>query len=276
MGHNMSRDIFRHDSIERLSSPKQLNRLLVVIRLKGWVVLWTLCTLLLGVVVWSIFGQIPIITTGQGILLAPSAQFAIKSPVQAIIKDIPVPINQFVPQGTVLMELSGGVDIETYHDGKIFQFETSVGEQVQVGQPLLWFETAIHPTDLLVYGFIPVEAGEKIKPGMIARIDLNAVDTQKYGQLVGSVISVVPYAVSSNSDQLNVIPSEKLREDLTKGSTAMLVIIQPTLYPKNMTGLRWTSSKGPPDKLLPGSLGVVRVTIENKRPISYLIPGLGD
>lgn len=69
----MDQKIFRHSAIEKLSSPSQLSQLLVVVRLKGWIVLATLSAIICVVLVWSFAGQIPIITSGNGILLAPEA-----------------------------------------------------------------------------------------------------------------------------------------------------------------------------------------------------------
>ena len=270
----MSRDIFRHDTIERLSSPAQLSKLLVVVRLKGWIVLVTLVALIIAILTWSIVGEIPIITTGKGILLAPNSQFSINSPAEGTVQQVYVQAQQKVAQGSPLMELSTGTVIPAPKNGKVFQLEVSNGDQVKVGQPLLWFETEIYPTDLVVYAFIPIHSGERIKSGMYTTVDLGAIDTQKYGQLVGTVKEVVPYAVSKTSDRLKVIPSDKLKEDLTAGGAAILVIVKPQLDPKNQSGIAWTFGKGPPNRLSPGSLGTVRITIESKRPISYLIPGL--
>ena len=268
----MKKDIFRHDSVERLSSPSQLNKLLVVIRLKGWIVLATLVILILGILVWSFFGEIPIITTGKGILLSPSRQYRVNSPSTSVVKDVYVQAGASVQKGQPLLDLSDGTVISAPEIGKVFQLEAGKGDPVKIGETLLWFEQKSYPKDLLVYAFIPIEAGERVKKGMHATVDLGAVDSQKYGQLTGSVKEVVSYAISQDSDRLKVIPSSKLREDLTKGATTLLVIIQPHLAPENQSGLSWTFGKGPPDKLGPGSLGTVRISIENKRPISYLIP----
>jgi len=270
----MDKNIFRHSAVEKLSSPSQLSKLLIVVRLKGWIVLMTLSAIICAVLVWSVVGQIPIITTGNGILLAPEAQFAINSPIEGIVEEILVKTNQEVSVGTPLMRLSNGTIIPAPHNGKVFQIDAGKGQAIKVGQALLWFQTQIYPSQLEVYGFIPTQVGERIKQGMHVTVDLHAVDTQKYGQLVGTVKQVAPYAVSATSAQLQVIPSQQVREDLTKGGSMELVIVQPTLDPQNKSEIAWTFGKGPPDPLYPGSMGTVRVTIESKRPISYLIPGI--
>ena len=269
----MDQNIFRHNTIEKLSSPTQLSKLLVVVRLRGWIVLASLSAIIIAVLVWSFVGQIPIITTGNGILLAPDAQFAINSPVEGVVQEIYVNTNQGVLRGTPLMRLSNGLVISAPHDGKVFQLDVGQGQPMKVGQVLMWFQTEVFPSQLQVYGFIPTQVGERIQVGMHVTIDLHAVDTQKYGQLVGEVKQVAPYAVSDTSVQLKVIPSQQVREDLTKGGSMELIIIQPKLDPKNQSGLVWTFGKRPSNRMYPGSMGTVRVTIENKRPISYLIPG---
>ena len=270
----MDQNIFRHSAVEKLSSPTQLSNLLVVVRLKGWIVLATLSAIICCVLVWSFIGQIPIIITGNGILLAPDAQFAINSPIEGVVEEILVKTNEDVSVGTSLMRLSNGMAILAPHNGKVFQIDAGQGQPIKVGQSLLWFQTEVYPNQLQIYGFIPTQVGERIQYGMQVTIDLHAVDTQKYGQLEGVVKQVAPYAVSATSGQLQVIPSQQAREDLTKGASMELIIIQPKLDPRNKSGLSWTYRKGPPDRLYPGSMGTVRVTIENKRPISYLIPGI--
>ena len=85
---------------------------------------------------------------------------------------------------------------------------------------------------------------------------------------------MAPYAVSATSSQLDVIPSQQVSEDLTKGGSMELIIVEPELNPQNPSGVAWTFGKGPPNELGLGSMGTVRVTLESKKPISYLIPGV--
>jgi len=270
----MDRNIFRHRAVEKLSSPSELGKLLVVVRLRGWIVLLTLSALIATIFVWAFVGQIPMITTGNGILLAPTAQFAIRSPIDGVIEKVLVKTNYAVTKEEPLIRLSNGKEILAPYDGKVFQMDVGQGDAIKVGQVLLWFQIGIDPSQVQIYGFIPTGVGERIQPGMQVRVDLHSVDSQKYGQLEGVVKEVAPYAVSATSTQLEVIPSKQVRTDLTKGGSVELVIIEPKLDFKNPSGLVWTVGKGPSDCLSPGSMGTVRITIENKRPISYLIPSI--
>lgn len=66
-------NIFRKESLERLSSPEQLDQLMQVVRLRSWIPLVSLGSLVGLALLWSILGRIPITTTGRGILVHPSA-----------------------------------------------------------------------------------------------------------------------------------------------------------------------------------------------------------
>ncbi len=55
----MNRSIFRSSSIERISSPEQLNDYLRVSRLSVWLILAAAGILLISFLIWGIFGELP-------------------------------------------------------------------------------------------------------------------------------------------------------------------------------------------------------------------------
>lgn len=64
--------LFRKESLERLSSPEQLDQLMQIVTPKSWVPLGTLGVLVLVGLVWSVVGRIPITVTGSGLLVSSS------------------------------------------------------------------------------------------------------------------------------------------------------------------------------------------------------------
>jgi len=61
--------LFRQESLERLSSPEQLDQLMQIVTPKSWVPLGTLGVLVLAGLIWSVVGRIPITVSGQGLLV---------------------------------------------------------------------------------------------------------------------------------------------------------------------------------------------------------------
>ena len=73
MADDSKSSIFRKESLERLSSPEQLDQLMQVVNAKSWMPLATLGSLIMLAVIWSVFGRIPITATGEGALVYPTA-----------------------------------------------------------------------------------------------------------------------------------------------------------------------------------------------------------
>ena len=64
-----SQNLFRQESLERLSSPERLDELMTIVNLKAWLPLSTIEVLLELGMIWSIIGQIPVTTRGRGVLV---------------------------------------------------------------------------------------------------------------------------------------------------------------------------------------------------------------
>lgn len=64
--------LFRKESLERLSSPEQLDQLIQIVSPKSWLPLVTLGSLVSLALIWSIWGRIPVTATGQGVLVHPA------------------------------------------------------------------------------------------------------------------------------------------------------------------------------------------------------------
>lgn len=62
-------NLFRKESLERLSSPEQLDQLMQIVTPKSWLPLGALGVLIVGGILWSLVGRIPITVTGEGLLV---------------------------------------------------------------------------------------------------------------------------------------------------------------------------------------------------------------
>lgn len=54
----MKETVFRKASLDRISSPEQLNEYIRVTRPSVWVALGAIVAMLAGVIVWGVFGEI--------------------------------------------------------------------------------------------------------------------------------------------------------------------------------------------------------------------------
>lgn len=99
---NQKRDLFRKESLERLSSPEQLDQLMQVVGPKAWLPLASLGALVVVGVMWSIVGRIPMTVTGEGVLIRPRKVVQFQSPGSGRLMALNVQVGDTVRKGDVL------------------------------------------------------------------------------------------------------------------------------------------------------------------------------
>ena len=97
--------IFRKVSLERLSSPEQLDLLMQVTSPKGWVALLAQCGIVVGVVAWGVFGSIPSMVNASCILIRPSGMNEIVTPGAGRLVDISIDVGDQVRAGQVIARI---------------------------------------------------------------------------------------------------------------------------------------------------------------------------
>ncbi len=96
------RNLFREESLERLSSPERLDQLMQVVGPKAWLPLATLGSLVVAAVIWSIVGRIPLTVDGQGVLIRPRKVVQFQAPVEGQLREIKVRAGEAIRKGQVL------------------------------------------------------------------------------------------------------------------------------------------------------------------------------
>jgi HlyD family secretion protein len=98
------------------------------------------------------------------------------------------------------------------------------------------------------------------------------VKSEDFGFLKGKILSVSESAASPQElDRIlnNQAKTQKYMEQEPFIAFAELI---PDSNPKNVSGFKWTSAVGPPKEITSGSFCTYQVVVDQKRPISYVIP----
>ncbi len=98
--------VFRKASLDRLASPEQLDKLLQVTRLRGWIALVALGFLVGSAVLWGFEGSIPSRVAGQGILLKSGGVLEIAAAAGGRITDVAVHVGDVVREGQVVARVA--------------------------------------------------------------------------------------------------------------------------------------------------------------------------
>ncbi len=95
-------NLFRKESLERLSSPERLDQLMQVVSPKSWLPLLALGSMLGVAVLWSIYGTIPITVEGKGVLIYPRKVVSLQSTSSGQLLALNVKVGDFVKKGQIL------------------------------------------------------------------------------------------------------------------------------------------------------------------------------
>lgn len=102
----MAKQIFRQVSLDRLSSPEQLDQLLTVTDSRGWLVLVALASLVVTAIVWGIYGMIPIKVAGSGILIRSGGVYDIEAEATGEITSIYHEQGAMVQKGQIIARIA--------------------------------------------------------------------------------------------------------------------------------------------------------------------------
>ncbi|MFC5496913.1 NHLP bacteriocin system secretion protein [Caenimonas terrae] len=97
--------LFRKVSLERLSSPEQLDLLMKVTSARAWIALAALCGLVLTSVLWGIFGNVPTKVSGSCILIRPGGTLEVVAPSNGRVIDISVEAGDVVQEGQIIARM---------------------------------------------------------------------------------------------------------------------------------------------------------------------------
>jgi HlyD family secretion protein len=108
---------------------------------------------------------------------------------------------------------------------------------------------------------------------MKVQVTPDTVKRERFGGIVGKVRAVSPLPITKDGVSA-VIGNQEATERLLSESPCIEVTV--ALEPDQFTfsGLRWTSSRGPQVKISPGTTAMNRVTVEERAPVTYLLPFL--
>ncbi len=268
-------DSFQNETLEQLTSLEQLDRTLVVVGIRAWILLLFFVALIVAVVSWAFFGTLPITVSGKCLVFDPHNLYELRNPPAGTVKEIRYFGGQRVRQGEpIVIYENPDAEIVAPMDGEVLWVNLSRGSLADPNQIAIAFQGEGPANDLQIIGFLPLFGGQKVQVGMEALIAVENANAERYGMIRARVEEVFPFPVGASEHYVQKIPSKELFNYLTDNGSlpTLLVIAKPILKLGNPSQLEWTSKEGPPYRIFPGSVGKIEILLENVKPIWYVIP----
>ncbi len=102
----MDQNIYRKVSIDRLSSPEQLDRLIIVTSSKLWITLLAVASILVAAIIWGVTGSISTNISGDGMLITSGGTTEICSSCEGQISDIRVVAGDYIKAGEIVARMN--------------------------------------------------------------------------------------------------------------------------------------------------------------------------
>ena len=177
-------------------------------------------------------------------------------------------------------ELEETTIIRAIRSGCILDRQVQEGQMAQEGTVLYELNTGkTNQLDSLV--FLPVRDGKRLRLQQRVQVTPTTTTPQRHGGIAGEVIAIQPLPISPEALELrlgNRALAEAIQKSTGGGNLEPLIQVTTDLRESSTTisGFDWGGGRGPDIKLSAGMMTTVRILVEERQPISYVIPVLRD
>lgn len=148
------------------------------------------------------------------------------------------------------------------------------GSIVQPGSELVKVKQKEGQEEVVIC-YAPLSQGKKVAEGMTVFVYPTTVNKQEYGHMEASVESIDAY-VSSADDLRTQLGNDNLVESFLQNGPVVAITCRLKTDPATESGYYWSNRKGKDLTLMEGTLVEASVVVEEKAPISMLIPYLKE
>lgn len=173
------------------------------------------------------------------------------------------------------VQIEKNTEIICEHFGRIVEIAANLGQIVNPGARLASVEVQESTGKLVSVTYFPVRDGKRIKPGMRIQVTPETVKRERFGGILGTVSSVSAFPVTKEGATL-ILGNPEVAGQLLRDEPQIEVIADLVEDVSTYSGYRWSSSKGPRLPVTAGTTTNVRVTLEMRTPVTYILPFLRE
>ncbi|MGN0585285.1 MAG: biotin/lipoyl-containing protein [Ruminococcus sp.] len=272
-------DLYRKSSMDKLSNPEQLDRMIKISSPLSWLALAAVLIVVAAVVVWSIIGTLPTTEAVSGIIVSPDNVCAVYSDEAGTLEKYYKNIGDEIAAGDKIAEIKLSneetKDIIAETAGKLSALSAEEGSYVLAGTEIARMSFEQNGSQVVVC-YVPLLDSQKFEKGMKVLVYPAAVDSQKYGHMEAEIISVEEYAANTES-MAYVLGSGNLvaEQYLANGPVVSLVCSLKT-DSSSKNGFYWSGESGKNLTVSNGTFVSANVVVDECAPITKLIGKFKD
>jgi len=263
-------DPFRKQALDRLTSPEDLDRLVRVTKPGTWIALVGLLLVVAGVVLWATLATVTTTVSGLGYVLPEGGLTEASTPRPGTVKRLDVAPGQFVRKGDPIAVLSspGGavIAVDAPADGQVGEVVRAIGDFVPEGGEVAILVPLRRP---VVEAFLPTDNAKEARVGDEVWVAPTTAEVSEFGYARGRVASIGQIPISDAGIDSVLENQARLSRVAELGPVIHVVV---ALTPASTaSGVSWTASDGPPDRVTIGTRAEVKVVTGRRAPIDYVV-----
>ena len=162
-------------------------------------------------------------------------------------------------------------------DGCILEIQSTVGQYVNPGTSLGKINVqGKSSSELVAVTYFPVKDGKLIKSDMEINITPDTVKRERFGGIIGNITSISNFPVTKEGANFVVGNPEIVENIIGQSGGQIEAYAQLKKDDNTFSGYQWSSSKGPQQKLTAGTTITARVKVEERAPITFVLPILRE
>lgn len=271
-------DLYRKASLERISSPEQLDKALVVTSPMSWLALGGVTLIILVTLIWSVFGTIPVTVTTKGMVSSLVGSNAVYSGEAGKVVSVRVrPGDELHLGDAVLTYKNSANEVKTIFSdqvGTVAEIVAAKDASLVPGSEVVRVTPKAQAPQIVVC-YVPLAQAKKIERGMKVNVSLDSLDSSSYGNMVARAVNIDAYAASTNGMSSVIGSGNYLDSTFTNGGPVVAVACE--LYPDDTkSGYYWSNAKGAKVEVTNGSLVTAKIVTEEVAPISKLFSKINE
>lgn len=157
--------------------------------------------------------------------------------------------------------------------GVVLELRTTPGQFVAAGAPVAMLELAhAHDAGLQALLYLSGADGKRLREGMAVEISPSTVRREEYGALRGVVRSVSAFPATQEAMLAHLGNPDLVAAFLKTIDSPIQVEADVLPSARTPSGYQWTSRRGPPAGVQPGTLCTASITVREQAPIQLVLP----
>ena len=169
-------------------------------------------------------------------------------------------------------QLSNNSQIISQHSGRVLELAVNPGQMIDTVTRLGSIDVQDPQRELVGITYFTIADGKKIQSQMPLQITPQTVKRERFGGIDGTVTTVSPFPITKEAAASVVGNPEVVAGLVSQEEGLMQVFSTLETDPATDSGYQWSSSQGPQLEISSGTTTAVRVTVEERSPITYVFP----